>query len=512
MRTSAFARCATGSAALGFLAVVGWAVGGGPEVPLGHWLRGWPSYGHDAQHTALSPAPAQHLLQIKWQMPVDLQPQFVGNGLYAHYATPLITARNNVLVTVKLNPWDVFRVEAHRSSDGALLWLQNTDYSLPQFQWLPPCQPTLTPLNALVIPAAGGTVLVRQNADSALPSARRSAFYGIANYDAAKATYDSMVKINTPISCDSHGNLYFGFVVLGPTPLNLETGFARISNTGAGTWVSAEDASGDPNVLQVPDGCAAAISLDGSVVYVTVLDYSSHGYLLGLNSTTLATLYKVRLKDPHNGGFATLDTQSPTVGPDGEVYCGVMESSVGSNHFRGWMLHYNSTLTQTLIPGAYGWDTTPSIVPASAVPSYGGSSPYLLLTNYNNIAGSGNGENKVAILDPHASMPDPWNGTAVMKEILTQLGPTPDPAHTGPGSPNAVHPWSINTAAIDAVTKCAIVNSEDGKCYRWDFATNTLIEPMTLNAGIVGACTPTAIGPDGKSYVISKAILYALGQ
>ncbi|MEO6709192.1 MAG: hypothetical protein ABI054_01130, partial [Planctomycetota bacterium] len=138
----------------------------------------------------------------------------------------------------------------------------------------------------------------------------------------------------------------------------------------------------------------------------------------------------------------------------------------------------------------------------------------LVLTKYNNYAGtqSGDGLNKVAVLDPHATQIDAVSGITVMKEILIKVGPTPDPPNQGPGSPNAVREWCINSAAIDVAGQCAIVNNEDGKCYRWDFATNTLSEVVTLTAGIGEAYTPTIIGPDGQGYAINNAILFALGQ
>jgi hypothetical protein len=62
-----------------------------------------------------------------------------------------------------------------------------------------------------------------------------------------------------------------------------------------------------------------------------------------------------------------------------------------SHNDRGWLLHFNSDLTQTKIPGSFGWDDTASIVPASLVPSYTGKSQYLLMTKYNNYCGVGTG-------------------------------------------------------------------------------------------------------------------------
>src|SRR5438477_299523 len=65
------------------------------------------------------------------------------------------------------------------------------------------------------------------------------AFYGIAQYVADRAPYDAGVFINTPLTSDSSGNVYFGFYVTGSTPAGLQSGVARISATGVGTWVSA---------------------------------------------------------------------------------------------------------------------------------------------------------------------------------------------------------------------------------------------------------------------------------
>jgi hypothetical protein len=480
----------------------------GDDYSLQHWLRGWPGFAHDQLHTSIAPAPAQALVKIHWQTPVDLNPQYSGSFLLAHYGSPLITPRNNVLVTVKVGATGTFRVECHRGSDGTLVYTQTTDYTLPSHNWVPSVGSTLTPLNSLAIPAIGGTVLVRYAADWPGITAVRQAFFGIGNYNAAPSTYDALVKINTPITSDSRGNLYFGFATTGATPANLVSGLARLDVHGNGTWISAANAAGDAAITKVTMNCAPAISSDGQVVYFTVRNTSGKGYLVGLNSLTLAPLYKVRVKDPNTNFDATLSdngTASPSIGPDGEVYCGVLESPGGSNHSRGWLLHFDSTLTQTLIPGAFGWDTTATIVPSSAVPPYSGSSPYLMCTKYNDYPG---GQNKVAVLDPHASQVDPVTGTLVMKEVITKLGPTPDPSN----GPNAVREWCINTTAVDIVTKSAMVNNEDGKLYRWDFATNTLSQVVTLTAGLGEAYTPTVVGPDGQVYAINNAILFACGQ
>jgi len=175
-------------------------------------------------------------------------------------------------------------------------------------------------------------------------------------------------------------------------------------------------------------------------------------------------------------------------------------------------LHYNRDLSKTKIPGSFGWDDTASVVPASLVPSYSGSSKYLLMTKYNNYAGigTGDGHNRIAVLDPNATEHDPiLPDTLVMNEVLTILGVTPDPEY--PQYPGAVREWCINTAAIDPFTKSILANSEDGSLYRWDLTTNSFTEKIKLSTGIGEAYTPTVIGSDGTAYAINDAILDAIG-
>jgi len=119
----------------------------------------------------------------------------------------------------------------------------------------------------------------------------------------------------------------------------------------------------------------------------------------------------------------------------------------------------------------------------------------------------------LAVLDPNATMVEPHpssNGQLVMKEVLTIAGVTPD-AGIVAQYPNAVREWCINTAAVDPFTKTVLVNSEDGKLYRWDLTTNTLGTGIPLSAGVFEAYTPTIIGPDGTAYAINWAVLNAVG-
>ncbi len=481
----------------------------------------WSGHGHDPQHTGISQVAARPMQRILWQTPVDLNRQYSGTNLLAHYGSALITRANTVIVPVKTGASDGFRIEGHDGVTGALKWTEPTDYSLPPHNWVPQYSPVLTPKNRLYFAGAGGTVFYRDLPDSPdNPSGSRGqlAFYDIANY--VPATFDANVKINTAITSDRYGNIYFGFRVSGtvtlPSGTPLVSGIARIAEDGTGTWVAANTAADDAAIAGLPANLAPALSNDQKTLYIAVSGGDTFGYLLALNSRTLATTGKVRLKDvltpAADARMLNDGTASPMVGPDGDVYFGVFENSWGANHYRGWLLHYNSTLTQTKTPGAFGWDQTPSVVPASLVPSYTGTSEYLLLSKYNNYAQvGGDGINRMALLDPNDSQTDPIFGTTVMKEVLTVAGITPDTEYLF-NHPDAVREWCINSVSIDVAHHSAVLNSEDGKVYRWDFHTNTLNDAVTITTGLGQAYTPTVIGVDGTIFAIGNGILFAIGE
>jgi hypothetical protein len=473
---------------------------------------GWPGHARNAQHTAVSSVAAQPLANIHWQTPVDLSPPI--GEILIHYGSPLVTPAGTVIVPVKTGT-NSFRVEAHDQATGAVLWTQDTGYHAPQAGFVPSFSPVLFN-GKLYLPDEGGRVLVRDTPDQATGKVSRLVFYGESNFTADPKIYNDNVRIDTPITADAAGNLYFGFVVHGVTPIGLQSGLARISASGRGSFVAATTAAADPQITKVDVNCAPALSHDGKTLYVGVNNKDfGFGYLLALSSKTLKAIAKVRLTDPNTGLDAEIPDESsatPTVGPDGDVYFGVLENPFPGHNDRGWLLHFDSTLSQIKTPGSFGWDDTASIVSASLVPSYTGTSKYLILTKYNNYAGVGTGDgiNKMAVLDPNATEPDlVFPSTLVMNEVLTIKGVTPDPDSNFPG---AVKEWCINTAAVDPITKSALVNSEDGKLYRWDLTTNTLSQIITLSSGIGEAYTPTAIGTDGTAFAINDAVLFALGQ
>jgi hypothetical protein len=95
-------------------------------------IVGWPTYGHDAQHSGISSNAAGDLGTIRWQTPVDLNPLVNPDGdLQVHYGSPMVTASDTMILPVKTGASGGFQVEARSGINGQLLWTQTTNYQLP---------------------------------------------------------------------------------------------------------------------------------------------------------------------------------------------------------------------------------------------------------------------------------------------------------------------------------------------------------------------------------------------
>jgi hypothetical protein len=472
------------------------------------------TFGGNAQHTGIFTTPAQPLNVIKWQTDIDLN----NSGAFAHYGSPVISAANTVFVPVKTAS-NGFRVDAFDGSNGTFKYTVSTDYILPASVWIVPYNLCIVGTR-LYFAGAGGTMFHIDNIDSNSPSTPvRDVFYtSLANYNANATNFNNTVFANTPITADSAGNIFFGFRVQGSAPAPLSTtqsGLARISSTGTGSFVLAATAAGDALIDRDSHAAGPALSNDETSVYFPLKASSDsfRSYLVKLNSTTLATQARTILRDPRNGNGAQISdisTSTPMVAPDDDVYFGVFGNT--GNGSRGFLLRFSGNLLTTKTPGAFGWDYTPGIVPASMVPSYTGPSSYLLFCKYNNyISQDGDGVNRVAILDPNSTQLDPHSSAlnmVEMREVLTLIGPTPDDAS---GFPFAVQEFCINAPAVNPATNSVFFDSEDGHIYRWNLVANTIDQAVALSPGIGQPYVPTVIGPDGTVYTLNGGNFFAVG-
>jgi hypothetical protein len=507
-----------------FLTSCGGGGGGGSSPPMPPPVinrPAWSGFARDEQHSGLGLSAAQggvaaqSLGVIAWTSSVDLAPP----TMPIHYGSPVITGHNTLIVPVKTTASGSFVVQARSGFNGSLKWSTSTDYVLPPTSgWIPPAGVTLTPAGRLYLPGSGGKVFYRDNPDSSSGSVQPLVFYGASVYASAPASFDGSVFINTPITSDASGNVFFGFLVTAANSAGLVSGIARVGADGSASWVAANTALGVASLINSATNAAPALSLDGQTLYVAVATVPASGnpagYLLALDSTTLATKGSSSLIDPSTltpAWVSDSSTSSPMVGPDGDVYFGVLEASFPAHNDRGWLLHFDATLTVLKTPGSFGWDNTPSVVPAGVVGSYTGTSTYLLLTKYNNYADfpAGNGLNRMAILDPNQTEADPVAGNPVMKEVITLLGQTSD-AVNFPTKPGAVKEWCVNTAAVDPITGSVFMNSEDGILYRWNLGSGNIAQRIQLDSGFAQAYTPTVLGADGSVYAVNGGILHAI--
>ena len=230
-----------------------------------------PMFAGNAQHTSVYQPTAQTLNTIRWTTTIDLNP-----GDLAHYGSPVVTAANTVLVPVK-TATDGFRVDAFDgSNNGALKYTLTTDYVLPSHSWVPVYNPCLTTGSfgtRLYYPGRGGTIYYIDNPDAvAHGTPVHQVFYTtLANYLANAAAYNASIFINTPITADSHGNIYFGFRVSGTAPAPIsssQSGFARMDPNGNGTYILTGAAANDTTINRDSHNSAPALSNDESLLYV----------------------------------------------------------------------------------------------------------------------------------------------------------------------------------------------------------------------------------------------------
>ena len=492
------------------------------------------TFAGNEHHTNEYSVGGQIMNKVKWQTAIDNS----GNGGNAHYGQPLITPGNTV-ITPLLNSNLSVSIEGIDGGTGSIKYTLNTGYTFPQYGWLPSYQPAITNGpngERLYYQGIGGTIWYVDGIDTNTPSTPvQLAFYGLSNYTSNQANFNSSVFIDTPITIDSSGDLFFGFRVNGTAPAPIsstKSGWARIDSSGNGSYVLVDAMTGDSSMIFDEHNCAPALSNDESTVYVMAKDngYSDNdngvnGYLVGLaNSSALTTKYQVKLHDPRpTPGLLQLtddSTASPMVAPDGDVYFGVLLNAP-FNGSRGALMHYSGDLSVTKTPGSFGWDFTPGVVPSSMVPSYHGSSSYLLFCKYNNYGGfsgddGGDQINRVAILDPNDQTEVDWHpssiGLVCMREVLTVIGCTPDSEAGFQLIPDNTREWCVNATAVDTANDCVFFNSEDGNTYRWNLSQNSIVQSVNMASAFGAPYVAQAIGPDGTLYTFNDIWLFAEGK
>ncbi len=330
---------------------------------------------------------------------------------------------------------------------------------------------------------------------------RAIVFHGEAAYDAAPATCDATVHVNTPLTSDTAGNVFFGFTATGANPLGLQGGMTRLGADGSRRWVSAAAAAGDTAMAKTASNSAPALSNDEATLYVVVNEAPGGqrpaGRLLALDAATLATRVSVALLDPLLGVPAWVSdnaTSSPTVGADGDVFIGVLEATRPRTAFAAGCC---------ILTPRWRWRARRAALAGTAPPPscrarWCRSTPAVPLparAQVQQLWRRRPRRRPASIVDPHDNQPGRFSSATVMRELLTVLGPIAAPYH-----PGGRKEWCINTATVDPLTRSVLMNSEDGSLYRWHLPSNTLAE-RTAAPGARRALLPVAAPPSARRWL-----------
>ena len=303
---------------------------------------------------------------------------------------------------------------------AASIWSANTDYALPPSNWVPSYSAALTPGNRLYF-AGGG----RHASDTTTTPTLRAARCGTARLlrrqrlrRRTRPPSTPPSSINTPITVDTQGNIYFGFTVSGANPPTLAERHRPHRGRRHRHLVAGRAASGDSDDRPGRDEQRpGAVSPTATTLYVAVSTTVVAGSVRAatcspLDSRTLAVKARALLKDPSTRQRRrACPTTAPPRPPSAPTATSTSACSrtFARNNDRGWLLHFNADLPPAEDPrrlrlGRHRLDR--ARLDGAVVPR---QSTYLLMTKYNNYAGIGGGDgvNKLAILDPNATQTDP---------------------------------------------------------------------------------------------------------
>ena len=136
----------------------------------------------------------------------------------------------------------------------------------------------LTASNRLYAPGAGAaldatTRIVR-------PKHCKAWCSSVVAYDAARRL-STLLCLSIPADRRCCGQHLFGFVVTGTNPANLQSGIARVTPTGTGTWVSAASAAQDTRHRQGRHQQRTRVVQRWPLLYVLFGDAPRPGFIGG---------------------------------------------------------------------------------------------------------------------------------------------------------------------------------------------------------------------------------------
>ena len=337
-----------------------------------------------------------------------------GGALLTHYGSPVVTTNNTVVIPVKTAPPAAIASRRDGRTGGAPV-VDGHRLRHAAAQLAAALQRAAHAAGRLYAPGAGGKLLVEDDADAASSTLATHVFYGAAAYNANPARFDGSVFINTPVTADAQGNVFFGFLVTGANPAGLVSGIARVAPTARhlGRRRGCRRRPFDP---EARDELRAG-----------ALERRRHGLHRGQQRAgagvaeglpARARQHDARrarralLIDPNTGTPARVSddgTASPVVGPDGRVFYGVLERRSPRTTRAAGCCSSMRCSRRASTPGSFGWDDRRRRDPGvdGAVVRRRVDLPARAEVQQLPRRRHGRRANRLAVLDPSATQADP---------------------------------------------------------------------------------------------------------
>lgn len=467
----------------------------------------WQTVGQNAQHTGVSPFRGGPLTGTPQTVTTEgsaTGPTSTVSDSGFKLGTPLFTKYNTVIVSVFEN--GKFEVRAFSRAGGVQLWTFVSDYVEPPSVQLSlrtataVFQPALGPDGKLYVPGAGGTVYVIAAPDQFVRSRDRirttdkqMAFYGIDKYRAKAGKFRGHLFINTPLTVGPNGDVYFGVEASGTNPLGITSSLARVRANGTGGRVGAA----------VVTGSAPALSNDNGFVYVAT-QTGATAKIERFRAGSLGRAGSQELIDPLNKTKRIQLTPGivsvPVVAPDGDVYLATpAKAQVVTADGNGWLMRFSGDLKTVKATNAQVMeDATPSIVPASMVPSYHGKSSYLVVA-VRFTPQDASGYQRLSLFDPAASL------KRTGAEFLLPLAQFQDQD----GQTQQTLGFVSSPVTVDPSSGAIYLVNASESLLRWNVSdVKEVTAPLSLGQVIEQeGGSPAVIGPDGEVYAVVNGAL-----
>ena len=241
-------------------------------------------------------------------------------------------------------------------ANGGLVWSADSDYVLPAAQLDAALQPRADAGRRVYAPGRGRQAAGARRCRCAPRGHSAPRLLRRRAYAAAPAT-STRAYSSTRRSPPIPGNVFFGFHVTGANPAGLVSGIARVAPDGTGIWVGGHVRAADAAIAKPAMNSAPALSIDWQHALCRGQRRAwrpacIRGLLLALDSTTLATRAGVALTRPDRRprGSATTAPRRRWSAPTATSSTACW-SAFPAHNARGWLLHFDATLSQAKTPG-----------------------------------------------------------------------------------------------------------------------------------------------------------------